>query len=1690
MKKFFVCLLSVFLLVSLAACGGSEAESVSTAGGLTRKLENKSDKVIEVSEDIVLSEAIEIVGNKKIVGSGSITVSITDMEADYAISLADGASLTVGGSVSIDLSGLTGGIHVKENTVLTLQDEAVVTGASVKASNVLVEGTFTMNGGALKYANGHNLINKSNTTIAGGEVRGSGSKYASVYNEGTLTQDGGTIVGGYNNVVGVSGSSFTWNEGEIKTSFMDAIIIEEGAAIHITSADAKLTDAYAKGLVLNGEGVIDGTTMKNSMDSMIAVGKNGKLTLNGGKITEAGVHGIDNAGTLLMTDGTIFANTHSGICNTGTLDVTGGNIMNNTRKGVLNKAGTATIVSKDVVITGNKNGVSNEVGAYFELSEAEVIQNTESNVYAYGGEMYIHDIALSSSGYGSVNVAYADVVFENVDIQGTTKSSSSHGVYMTGGSVVAKNMNFYSIRGSVIRMDGEDAVFNGKNLTFEQVTRNALYVTSGTVTIDGLTTKDVSKYNVYMTGGTVNLANASLGKTPENNVRTKNDSVLSLKNVEILGNTEEVLGTVYGLIIDDGTVTASNLKIKDTYAAGIRMKGGTLTANKVTITNAGVHGINAAGGVIDITNLTTSNIEGCNVYMTKLANVSLTNAELGKCTDNSIKAYGKEESVLNLKNVTVLGHTEKALESVHGLILNNGTATVKNLKVSDVVSAGLRVRGGSLTAEDVTVSNAGTYGAYINGGTADITELKISEAKSYGVLMKGGTADITGLTTEGVKKSNIYVMEDSKLSVTDAELGQCNSHSIKADGKEESVLNLKNVTVLGHTENADEYVNGLMVYGGKVTATKLYISDVVSAGLRVLGGSLEAEGVEISDAVYAANVSAGIAKITGLDTSNVKTHNLYVQNDANLTVIGSKLGKCKSHSINVEGNEKAALELTKVTVLGHTEDAGEYVNGIIINNGSVTAKELYINDVVSSGVRVLGGSLEAEVVEVSDAAYGVYASAGTAKITDLRTSGVKTHNVYVTEDANLAVTVATLGTCKSHSINVEGNENAKLGLTTVTVLGNTNKNTNGLMVKGGSITAYDLEINGAKAAGIRMLGGSIDAEVVKISKAGTNGVYISGGAADITGLTIVEAGSNGVNMAGGTASITTLNTSKISASNIVMSNDAMLEVTKAELGQCGDNSIKKEGKNEESDEPELKLTDVTIFGHTEEAADDVYGVMICDGSVEANLLNISNVVGTGLYVEGGSMEAQGLNISDAVENGLHVVGGTLNAEGVTISNAKYGVKADGGVTTLTTLETLTTPTTTVDIKHNIHVTGNAQLTVTGAELGKSTSHSILAEGSDSQLYLTDVKVLGHTDSAGTVNGLYLKNGYVEAKQLEVQAANSSGVRMQGGELEGEVVTVSKAKFGVYVTDGTANIKNLNVSTATVSGSNGVKVTAGTLTLNGADVSGESYDIYNTTSTLKLSGVIKADVYNDEAVTINADSLAGSEMTVDWPEENIPQSKVGIQFSSAENASASASSVALGGNLANDYVPYYNGAKMMIVNKQAAFFTVTDYADFKEKMEYIANNPVTIATITLEGDIVIPETVIIPEGKDITLVDDGQVRNIIRDTTAFSPSSTSIMFRVYDNASLTFDSTGTDAASRLIVNGSKNSYTNISKNWSVVQSDGDNSEVNVNAGVKFIDNYSNRTGGVIKMNAGTLTVSGGIFSGNSSSTEKKGGVIMI
>ena len=593
-KRILFCLLCIFVFTGLTACGSEEGIKVNSENALARKLASDSAVKINISKDIILEEPILVNGEKEIVGNGQIIAAIEDSEETYMITVANGGKLTIGGSVKVDASGLMGGIHVQEGGAAAVSEKAVVKNASEVSANALVEGSFEVKGGTLKEAKGHNIYNKKETVISGGEIIGSGEKYAGVYNEGTLTQTGGSVSKAYNNVSNMSGSTFTFEGGTNMKSIRDGVFVAEGATMKATKKDAVIEDAGARGVLLHGKADIKVITVKGCGDTLIKVGKRGVLNLGNGILQDGNYHGVDNAGTMTMMGGNIQMNKNCGIVNTGTLKVTGGNIANNENKGILNKhEGKADVTSAMVNFTSNKTAIANEDKAVFELAKAKVLMSTQTNIYCYDGTINIHDISLNASTSNNVRVIDGVINMTNVEVKGNSQKSgtSHHGMLLEGGTVNAENVTISMTTGHGMRVKGGQ--FIGKNIVMHDINRigvsmskhDQLKEKEGLVDIDGLEIQSTNYSNLWNEGGgTVKVKNAKLAVAGSNSIRV-NDGRMELTNVTVPGHKEGSKDNIHGIYMEGGEIVAKNVTVNNTSGNALRNKNGKFIGTNIKMTN-------------------------------------------------------------------------------------------------------------------------------------------------------------------------------------------------------------------------------------------------------------------------------------------------------------------------------------------------------------------------------------------------------------------------------------------------------------------------------------------------------------------------------------------------------------------------------------------------------------------------------------------------------------------------------------------------------------------------------------------------------------------------------------------------------------------------------------------------------------------------------------------------------------------------------------------------------------------------------------------------------------------------------------------------------------------------------------------------------------------------------------------------
>ena len=253
--------LVLIIILLLTRCGGFTS-SVSPEE-LSRLLADESIQTIEINGDVVLEGPVEVNGTKTIVGNGQILLN-TALEGQWpegdaptwgmgcaAQNPADGtampallqvnagASLTLGGNVTVDARNNGNGINVADKGTLKISDKATVQNGRyanvVLASKAegLIEGGKLLDGGA------YNVLNYGKLRLSGGVVSGAKAGSA-VYNSGSFTQEGGEVSQAtFHNVYVAEGGSFTMTGGVNDGAAKDGIMVAAGGnaldGVHLIS---------------------------------------------------------------------------------------------------------------------------------------------------------------------------------------------------------------------------------------------------------------------------------------------------------------------------------------------------------------------------------------------------------------------------------------------------------------------------------------------------------------------------------------------------------------------------------------------------------------------------------------------------------------------------------------------------------------------------------------------------------------------------------------------------------------------------------------------------------------------------------------------------------------------------------------------------------------------------------------------------------------------------------------------------------------------------------------------------------------------------------------------------------------------------------------------------------------------------------------------------------------------------------------------------------------------------------------------------------------------------------------------------------------------------------------------------------------------------------------------------------------
>ena len=286
-------------------------------------------------------------------------------------------------------------------------------------------------------------------------------------------------------------------------------------------------------------------------------------------LERTGNNAVRNNGTFIMTDGYIYMTSGYAIDNFATATLSGVKMNRSSGGGsVMNEKG-ATVTVDNCIFWNNKYHVRNS--GTMNLTNCEMEVSGGSAIYNdVGGVLNASDIYIRDSGY--------------------------HGIYNENATANVKNMKCELMLYNGIACKGKDSVMNLDGFTLN-VCQNGIYnmgdadKTFGKIYAKNVKISGADNYNVISLGGVCDITDATLNPSKGTNVYIRGGSSV-LDSVKILGTTTS---NKAGLAIGSFDYRDPVVTIKgNSEIAGCASRGIT-NYNKLTIHNCNIHDNNVSG---------------------------------------------------------------------------------------------------------------------------------------------------------------------------------------------------------------------------------------------------------------------------------------------------------------------------------------------------------------------------------------------------------------------------------------------------------------------------------------------------------------------------------------------------------------------------------------------------------------------------------------------------------------------------------------------------------------------------------------------------------------------------------------------------------------------------------------------------------------------------------------------------------------------------------------------------------------------------------------------------------------------------------------------------------------------------------------------------------------------------------------
>ena len=1198
----------------------------------------------------------------------------------------------------------------------------------------------------------------------------------------------------------------------------NGVYVSSGAGLTCLSGEIVWGCPY--GVVTEGTVAYKGGSIQNAIHTGLQVETGGAAYVSGGEIRDSvycAAHSSAGGYLKISDDADLYASNYFVVYNAGTCEITGGTL----RDGVV-------LAYTKGVMEVNPRG--DEMLEWYNATSRGVLVGEEGTFRA--NKLYIHDTGSDAvcDSNGTVEVTMTNCEFERIGdcgarlhtkstIENITVKDCVNGLLATTqGNITVKKLNVINAKERGIRNNGgiitatdvtitnagEFGITGGKygnnvgsctvdNLTIDGVgTKNGLNANNSVIVVSNATISNVGGAGAHTNnGGIIELTNVKMTNVAGYNVAITGDSkdtTVKLKDVTFEGGKR-------GIQQDNGSVTATNVKISGTSSFGVNAKSGTANFKNLTISGTTEIPLNVAGAAISVKGLTISN------------------AALDKYGVSVGKGSVKIENSETMQSKIVGGK---------GGVYVAATASLKDLTIENAGQYGISVGGANAkaTLERVNITNSGTNAVNIyKGGTAKLTKTTLSGTGKHAIAVSGSnlTGDVVTITSagrnkaEGEKLGGIYAASGANITLSNLTVKDSSAvyGGIYVKSKETQVV-LTDANISG-------VERGIQQDNGSVTATNVKISGTNSFGISANAGTMDFTDFTISKTGNVPlNVYGAAITVKGLTVSDIASG-----------IYGVSVGK---GSLSIENSESM-----KSTITGGK--GGVYVAA------TASLKDLTIADAEQYAVNVSSESANAVLNNVNIAnpgTHAVVAKGGTTELTEMTISGAGQHGIYVEgeetqvilTDVNISGGERGIQQASGHvtGTNVTIQNTNKYGISasagtmdftdlTISKTGNVSLNVYGVAITVKGLTVSDIA---SGIYGVSVGKGSLSVESSETMKStitgGKGGVYVAT-TATLKDLAIADAEQYGVTVTGSEANATLNNV------NITNSADYAVNLVKGGTASLTNTTILGTGKHGIYVNASKLTGDVVTIasaGTKKTDGEKLGGVYAANGA-DVTLKNLtvkdSSLVRGGIYIldETTKVSLEKVEIS-GVERGIQQDAGTITGTEVKIHDtSSFGISANAGTMNFTNLK--------------ISKTGNIPLNVAGAAIA--------------------VKGLTVSDIASTINGVAAANG-----SLTIESSETIQSKITGGNRGVHVATTAilkdleivGAKCGVYVTGaGSATLNNVNLADSTEYAMNIVK--GGTANLTKTTITGAGqHGILNDNGTVTGTTVTIANTKADGVMT--------------------------------------------------------------------------------------------------------------------------------------------------------------------------------------------------------------------------------------------------